>query len=739
MDAIVVDTQKCGFECIAYMREQRIGRTSFIPLDTIKVKPLNERLRSLGHKHRLCADIIEGGDDSIRRAIMYAVGNTVVCDTLDDARALCYGQGERIKAVTLGGAMISKAGNITGGNTAGDLDRAGRWDEKAFAELKARRQVLEAERENLSREHRNRSLQTELKTKVQGLKNKVQYSSADLELTQSRLREIAKHTEGASSQLQEVRKSLGNEEEGINSMETELSSLQERVDSIENEVFAPFLASVGASDIRAFEEGQLKDMQGHNQRRMKLREHRAKLEAQLEYERSRNFEGPLEKLTGKVASRRKELQDLTKQQKGLVAQEKALMEAGDQAERIHSEAKDASRAKETEVKFAQSNRSRLTKERSGVGKRILAEETTLEQLRAKLHDVLQRARVEEVTLPVVGGDGDGGNSAGEGGRKRGRGGAEADENDEDGEGEQSQGGSVANSAASEVNRGWVGFVLLDNSSSQVSSTLNFSQGDSRAMQEDRAAALKVDLSSLKRHRSVEGPHALEEILNGYKRQMATLQREIDQMQPNMKANQAVERYGDVSDRLKASGQSFEQAKQNAMEATNSFNEAKQKRYDAFMSAFGHVSENLNTIYKDLTRSSKHPLGGNAYLSVDDQEEPYLGGIKFNAMPPMKRFRDMEQLSGGEKTVAALALLFAIHSFRPAPFFVMDEIDAALDNINVKKVCNYIQQRSDEFQSIIISLKDMFYEKADALVGICRDKATNSSRTLTLDLEAIANS
>jgi len=112
----------------------------------------------------------------------------------------------------------------------------------------------------------------------------------------------------------------------------------------------------------------------------------------------------------------------------------------------------------------------------------------------------------------------------------------------------------------------------------------------------------------------------------------------------------------------------------------------------------------------------------------------LGGIKYNAMPPMKRFRDMDQLSGGEKTVAALAFLFAVHSFRPAPFFVMDEVDAALDNVNVKKVCSYIKSRSKDFQCIVISLKDIFYEQADSLVGICRDVGTNSSRTLTLDLE-----
>ena len=104
------------------------------------------------------------------------------------------------------------------------------------------------------------------------------------------------------------------------------------------------------------------------------------------------------------------------------------------------------------------------------------------------------------------------------------------------------------------------------------------------------------------------------------------------------------------------------------------------------------------------------------------------------MPPMKRFRDMEQLSGGEKTVAALSLLFAIHSFHPAPFFVMDEVDAALDNINLRKVCNYISQRSKtDFQCIVISLKDMFYEHSQSLIGICRDVETNSSNTLTLDL------
>ncbi len=168
-----------------------------------------------------------------------------------------------------------------------------------------------------------------------------------------------------------------------------------------------------------------------------------------------------------------------------------------------------------------------------------------------------------------------------------------------------------------------------------------------------------------------------------------------------------------------------------------------------------------------SRSSAHPLGGQAYLALESPDEPYLHGIKYTAMPPTKRFRDMEQLSGGEKTLAALALLFAIHSYRPSPFFVLDEVDAALDATNVARVAHFIRSRTRSdgsdagtaqgggdqagtssggarggskasergrgFQSIVISLKDIFYEKADALVGVCRDQDSQCSQTFTFDL------
>jgi len=143
--------------------------------------------------------------------------------------------------------------------------------------------------------------------------------------------------------------------------------------------------------------------------------------------------------------------------------------------------------------------------------------------------------------------------------------------------------------------------------------------------------------------------------------------------------QAAEAFETVSQKLKHTNTYYEKALKESRKASAAFQRVKSQRAKLFNDAFNHIEESLKTIYTDMTKSSKHPLGGSAYLSLDDTEEPFKGGLKFNAMPPMKRFRDMEQLSGGEKTVAALSLLFAIHSYHPAPFFVMDEVDAALDN------------------------------------------------------------
>ncbi|XP_006785864.1 structural maintenance of chromosomes protein 1A [Neolamprologus brichardi] len=183
------------------------------------------------------------------------------------------------------------------------------------------------------------------------------------------------------------------------------------------------------------------------------------------------------------------------------------------------------------------------------------------------------------------------------------------------------------------------------------------------------------------------------------------------------------------ERLKKS--EFEAARKRAKKAKQAFEQIKKERFDRFNNCFESVSTNIDEIYKALSRNSS----AQAFLGPENPEEPYLDGINYNCVAPGKRFRPMDNLSGGEKTVAALALLFAIHSYKPAPFFVLDEIDAALDNTNIGKVANYIKDQSMEnFQAIVISLKEEFYTKADSLIGVYPEQGDCViSKVLTFDL------
>ena len=92
----------------------------------------------------------------------------------------------------------------------------------------------------------------------------------------------------------------------------------------------------------------------------------------------------------------------------------------------------------------------------------------------------------------------------------------------------------------------------------------------------------------------------------------------------------------------------------------------------------------------------------------DSLDPFSEGVVFSVRPPKKSWKNISNLSGGEKTLSSLALVFALHYFKPTPLYVMDEIDAALDFQNVSIVANYIRERTKDAQFIIISLRNNMY-------------------------------
>ena len=138
---------------------------------------------------------------------------------------------------------------------------------------------------------------------------------------------------------------------------------------------------------------------------------------------------------------------------------------------------------------------------------------------------------------------------------------------------------------------------------------------------------------------------------------------------------------------------------------------KKQRFDKFMNALTEISFKLKEMYHLITQ------GGVAELELVDTLNPFTEGVVFSVRPPKKAWKNITNLSGGEKTLSSLALIFALHHYKPTPIYVMDEIDAALDFRNVSIIAHYLKERTKNAQFTIISLRPEMFELADRLMGV----------------------
>ncbi|RLN47992.1 hypothetical protein BBJ28_00000384 [Nothophytophthora sp. Chile5] len=692
MDAIVVTDYRTGQECIQYLRDSRSGSAQFIPLDKIRVKPINERFRNLGNNIKMVVDVIEC-DSEIEPALLYAVGDTVVCDSIDVARDLCFRQNEKVKAVTLDGMVVSKNGSMTGGKTQSDVRRSGRWDEKEIDSWQQQKDELIEELHALERHGASYTKLQTLRTHKEGMNNRLDYAKADLANTESKKPKIQARIEDANKRIREViEPELRKFEASVSSRKGKISSLQEEIHGVEDEMFAEFSEQMGVESIRVYEEKVLKRHRKSMEMRRKITEHEAKLQAQIAYLESQDFNQPMIAAKERAAQEQQHLKHLAEEEAELTKRIALLRKERKAEEDLRANLSSKVEALETELRTIGQKKAKYEERKSKILRKIASGETALDRLKDQKVEILKRASLDQITLPTVA------KSAGN--------------TKEDVEMEDASDSSVPSRVSSSNGRN-----SLENSEHLLSRQAT-----------ERYVDQAIDFSSLPDAHVVSDEKEFEDINTSYEERIGDLLSELDRMQPNMRA---LDKFDVIQNRIGKEEEELDRIKQQSFEAASSFEKVKVARFERFMEAFNHISGVIDTTYKQLTKSSKHPLGGTAYLNLENTEEPYLNGMKYNAMPPMKRFREMEHLSGGEKTVAALALLFAIHNYRPSPFFVLDEVDAALDNVNVNKVTNYIA--NCDFQCVVISLKDAFYEKADALVGICKDITLQQSRSMTLDL------
>ena len=203
--------------------------------------------------------------------------------------------------------------------------------------------------------------------------------------------------------------------------------------------------------------------------------------------------------------------------------------------------------------------------------------------------------------------------------------------------------------------------------------------------------------------------------------VSSLTEELASMKPDMSA---IEAYGEKEIEYASRADDLKKVTEQRDTTRGEYDKLRATRLDEFMSGFNVISLRLKEMYQMIT------LGGDAELELVDSLDPFSEGIVFSVRPPKKSWKNIANLSGGEKTLSSLALVFALHHYKPTPLYVMDEIDAALDFKNVSIVGHYIKERTKNAQFVIISLRNNMFELADRLVGIY--KTNNTTKTVAIN-------
>ena len=232
----------------------------------------------------------------------------------------------------------------------------------------------------------------------------------------------------------------------------------------------------------------------------------------------------------------------------------------------------------------------------------------------------------------------------------------------------------------------------------------------------------VDYSSTE-----EDKNSLEKLdIERWQYKLSTMEEELQRNQPRLSA---IDEYKHKESIYLARANELEDITKKKDIQRKNHEQLRRKRLSEFMEGYGIITGKLKETYQLIT------LGGDAELELVDSLDPFTEGIIFSVRPPKKSWKNISNLSGGEKTLSSLALVFALHHYKPTPFYIMDEIDAALDFRNVSIVGRHIKEKTTNAQFIIVSLRSNMFELANRLIGIY--KTYNCSKSVGIDPDKVA--
>ena len=626
---IVVEDQGCARAAIGFLKDERAGRATFLPLDTVQGSRFTGRLTGTAE---VAADLVKC-DPRYQHIIDNLLGRIIVVEDLSEASTVAKNLGYRNRIVTLDGQVINAGGSFTGGSTArsvGVFSRKQELDELRTRLVKLEKKRADAEKELEARKAEVDNLTAQLSgAEAEGMNASSERLRASLELDRLTAA-VAQHEENARSLAAEIEA----QQAAVTQNETACAEAEAAQGKAEAELntYNAELAELGEStgSLTAERERITNELSENQMQRLANEKDIGLHEAALEGLQSR---------TGEAEARARELNAAIEAAKAKI-EANALKIA--EIERTRGENKEKIAAAEETIRTA--NAARMEKEaavaRLGQENRALTDER--ERMSGEMARLAERRTAAENEL--------------------------------------------------------------NDTNTKLWEEYQLTAGE--------AKELCVEFESLTELR----------------RSVAEVRGKIRGL-GNVNVG-AIEEYKEVKERydfLKAQVTDVEKAKS---ELTRMIAELCSEMEELFTTSFKQINTHFQQIFKELFG------GGHARLYLSDESNVLESGIEIEVSPPGKVIKNLSALSGGEQALVAISIYFAILNVNPAPFCFLDEIEAALDDVNVARYAQYLRRMTDHTQFIVITHRRGTMEAADVLYGVTMQE-DGVSKILRLDLDKVS--
>eukprot|EP00052_Salpingoeca_macrocollata_P017972 m.147220 g.147220 ORF g.147220 m.147220 type:complete len:1291 (-) comp20562_c0_seq1:30-3902(-) len=677
LNNVVVQTVQQAQACVEYIRKNNIGRATFVILDQIEhLRARMHHSASFPENVSRLFDLVRVKDDKFLPAFYFALRDTLVAKDLDQATRIAYKGGKaQHRVVTLEGALIDTSGTMAGGGTR--VAKGGMASSIADTlSLKELQQLEKQLDQDVKLLNEQRQQKVALEMKITELQKALAQIDVDLERCSMDVEALQAQQEELARQLAELNKKEGSSKEDLRKqkeLETQLAK-DEKVLAKAQQAAASVEAEVKAVQQAILDVGGVR-LKSQKSKVDGINEQISTLQANLAKANVelKTAQRNCDKLEAKIKKDTAELEKNKEHMNSIEAEFKAVEEGAREVMEQFKVAQQLLQEKDESMRDMKGRHEKIKAEVAKFREVEVDMEHQMEELERSTKD--SQTKEKQWARKISG-------------LKLHKIGVEDDEDEK------------SEAAASKPD----------------DKMQEDGQSEEQAAVSKPVAVLRV---------------LTEEEINAVDREaieyeIRVLEEKLSKLKPNMTA---IKEYYKKEKEYLMRVAELDAITEKRDAVRGRYEALRKQRLETFMAGFGVITTKLKEMYQMIT------LGGDAELELVDRLNPFSEGIQFSVRPPKKSWKNISNLSGGEKTLSSLALVFALHHYKPTPLYVMDEIDAALDFKNVSIVANYIKERTKNAQFIIISLRNNMFELADRLIGIY--KTENCTKSVTINPALVA--